>query len=159
MKLFWPVLFALALALVGCSHDDDGDSSSGGGGSTSGSSGGAPVDFASLAGNYAGSARITISALGADKTETSAVTATINNGGRISITFGDDAVATGQLASDGSFRITDTLANAGIDDCTGTITIAGRASAAAINASISSSGARCSGVPASASGSLSAQRR
>lgn len=153
MKLLWPVLIALTLVVAGCDHD--GDSSSGGGGS---SGGGAPVNLAALAGNYSGSARITLSALGLDETESTTVSATINSGGRISITFGDDAIATGQLAADGSFRITDTLANAGVDDCSGTITISGRASGNTINASISSSGARCSGIPATASGSLSARK-
>lgn len=159
MKRTWRMTLAmlLALALAACGGDD-GDSSSGSGGSTASPTGPA-VNLASLAGNYVGSARITVSALGLSDTQTSTVNATVTAGGRLTMTFGDDVIATGQLAQDGSFRITDTLANAGLDECSGNINISGRVTASAINANISASGARCEGIPATASGSLSASRR
>jgi hypothetical protein len=159
MKFVPLVLFSLTLLVAGCGGD--GRSSSGSGGSTGGTAGGGtspPVNLAALSGNYNGSARVTLSAFGINETVNSSVRATVASGGRLTINFGDDAIATGQLAADGSFRITDTLANAGIDDCSGNVIIAGRVAGSSMNASINSSGARCSGISATATGSLNATR-
>lgn len=159
MKLLLPLFLVFAF-IAGCGSDRSGSSSSGSGGSGgSGGGTGTQVNFATLAGDYAGNASVRVSTLLASDTINSRVTATIDSRGRIEITFDDDAVATGQLARDGTFRISDTLANAGIDGCSGTVTIAGRVEGSTIRATISSSGASCSGISASADGTLTATRR
>lgn len=153
-RILAPIL-ALILGLAGCGGD--GDSSSGGSGAPTG--GGAPVNLAALAGTFAGTARITLSALGASETDTVPVRVVVSSNGTIRISFDDDVVASNQLAADGTFRITDAVANAGVEQCNGNLTITGRVTAAAVTATISSSGVSCSGIPGSLSGSLNAARQ
>ncbi|MCZ7600551.1 MAG: hypothetical protein M5U09_26430 [Gammaproteobacteria bacterium] len=108
MKLLLPLFLVFAF-IAGCGSDRSGSSSSGSGGSGgSGGGTGTRVNFATLAGDYAGNASVRVSTLLASDTINSRVTATIDSRGRIEITFDDDAVATGQLARDGTFRISDT---------------------------------------------------
>ncbi len=144
-----------ATLLAGCF--ESGGSSSGGGVNVTQNPG--PVDIARVAGQYRGSARITVSALLLDESETFSVRVTISSSRRIEIVFSDDLVAEGPLAANGSFTISDSLRDAGVD-CDGTLTITGSVNAAGtqVLANIRSSGGECEGVSARAVGSLTANR-
>lgn len=149
-------IFLLTISLLAGCGGDSGSSSSGGSGATGG---GTPVDLSTLVGSYAGSSTIRLSALGISETDTSSVRVMIAAGGGITIRFDDSVVATGSLAADGSFLIRDSVANAGLDECTGSISITGRATRPSVTATINSSNVSCSGIPATATGSLNAARQ
>jgi len=155
MKLNGWLIAGLIAFLLGC----------GGGGSNSG---GPPVevsttavDLSKLVGTYRGSATITVSVdlliTTERETESFTVVATVTSDGKIILDFQNELRAEGPLSSTGTFRINDTLRNAGFS-CDGTLTISGGVLNNKVQANISSSGGECSNIKASAGGLLSATK-
>jgi hypothetical protein len=152
-------ILALFMTFSGCSSDNSNETSTGGGSTTPPPE--EPVDPASLAGTYTGTATATASALGITESKTVPVTIIIDQNGTVSIQSGSDLFPNVITLSGNTFGHSQTFNNEsfGSATCSGTLTLQGSINNGVLSATLSSQSVTCNGVPGTVSGTMTATKQ
>lgn len=145
MKIRSFIVSSAVLALAACGGS--GSSSSGGGSNTR-----------AFSGSYTGTANLRLAAQGVVVTDSVRLFVAIRSDGQMDVYFDGELAARIAIRSSGTFTLTDSADDAGLEDCSGTVTFTGRVSGNDLTGTISSNGVFCDGIAFTASGTMNATK-